>query len=111
MTTNYVNIPLFADPFYSYSISLEGNSYILQFLYNERAELYYLSLFDVENNPLVQGEALVPNYPIFKDYAILALNGWFWLEEKADIITEPYKTYPDKLNEYYNMYYIYNTED
>lgn len=111
MTTNYVNIPLFADPFYSYSISLEGNSYTLQFLYNERAQLYFLSMLDAENNPVVLGEAVVPTYPIFRDYALPLLSGWFWLEEKANILSEPYKVYPDKLNEYYNMYYIYVTED
>lgn len=99
---------MFADAYYSYPIALQSNSYILEFIYNERTQLYSLSLFDSESNPIVLGEALVPNYPIFKDYAIFPLTGFFWMEEKADIISEPYKAYPDSLDQYYNLYYLYS---
>lgn len=108
MVDKYISLPLFADPYYSYPIALQGNSYILEFIYNERSQLYSLSLFDSESNPIVLGEALVPNYPIFKDYAIFPLTGFFWMEEKADIISEPYKIYSDSLDQYYNLYYLYS---
>lgn len=108
MVDKYISLPLFADPYYSYPIALQGNSYILEFIYNERTQLYSLNLFDSESNPIVVGEALVPNYPIFKDYAIFPLTGFFWMEEKADIISEPYKAYPDSLDQYYNLYYLYS---
>jgi len=108
MVDKYISLPLFADPYYSYPIALQGSSYILEFIYNERTQLYSLSLFDSESNPIVVGEALVPNYPIFKDYAIFPLTGFFWMEEKADIISEPYKAYPDSLDQYYNLYYLYS---
>jgi hypothetical protein len=108
MVDKYISLPLFADPYYSYPIALQGNSYILEFIYNERTQLYSLSLYDSESNPIVLGEALVPNYPIFKDYAIFPLTGFFWMEEKADILSEPYKVYPDSLDQYYSMYYMYS---
>jgi hypothetical protein len=108
MVDKYISLPLFADPYYSYPIALQGNSYILEFIYSERTQLYSLNLFDSESNPIVVGEALVPNYPIFKDYAIFPLTGFFWMEEKADIISEPYKAYPDSLDQYYNLYYLYS---
>lgn len=108
MTLRYVNLPLFPDADYGYSIALEGNSYNLQFTYNERMELYTISLFDEDSNPIVLGEGLVPYYPIFRDYALLNLSGWIWLEEIADNISEAYKVYPDKLDEYYQMYYVYD---
>lgn len=108
---NYVNIPLFSDPFYDYSISLEGNSYIVQFVYNERSKLYYLNLLDADNNPIVMSCAVIPLFPIMKDYAILNLSGFFWMEPKSDLNLDIYEEYPDKINEFYNMYYVYVTED
>lgn len=108
MAFKYVNLPLFADPYYSYSIALEGNSYILEFVYVERCQLYFLSLRDADSNPIVLNSGLVPTYPIMFDYALPNLSGYFWMEEIADILSEPYKVYPDKINEYYQFYYIYD---
>lgn len=103
---NYVDIPIIDEPFYDLSISLEGNSYIIQFTYVERMNLYTMSLFDSDNNPIVQGIAVVPEYPIMLDYAIPDLSGYFLLTKKATLLSEPYKTYPDKLTEYYWMMYV-----
>ena len=111
MAENYVSLVLSEDVFYEYSVSLEGNSYILQFVYNERASLYFLSLFTAERVPVVLGEALVPSYPIFIDYALPDLTGYFYLQEKASITGEPYKEFPDRINEYYDLFYMFETED
>lgn len=111
MTDRYVSLPLFADADYEYSVALQGNSYVLRFIYNERMKLYTISLYDADNNPIVVGEALVPNYPMFFEYALYPLTGYFWMEEKAAIISQPYKVYPENINEYYNLYYVYSTED
>lgn len=108
MADKYVSLRLFSDPDYDYSIALQGNSYNLRFTYNERMALYTISLYDAENNPIIVGEALVPNYPIFFEYAIYPLTGYFYMEEKALLETEPYKLYPDKIDQYYNLYYIYD---
>lgn len=104
---NYVALPLFDEPFYTFSISLEGDSYNLEFVYNERSSKYFINLYDADNIPLVLGEALVPSHRIMENYPLLNLTGFFWLEEKSDRTSEPYKQYPDKLNQYYNFYYIY----
>lgn len=110
MADAYITLPLYPDADYNYAVNLQGNSYILDFKYNERAQLYYLSLYTADNVPLVTGEALVPVYPLMKDYALNTLTGFFWMEEKANIISEPYKVYPDKIDEYYNLFYVYQTE-
>lgn len=107
MTTEFISLALFPDADYTYAVALQGVSYNLEFIYNERIQLYSLSLYDQNNNPIVLGEALVPNYPIFKDYALFPLTGFFWMEEKADIISEPYKVFPDSIDQYYNLFYIY----
>jgi hypothetical protein len=111
MAEKYVSLVLSDEAFYEYSVSLEGNSYILQFVFNERAKLYFMNLLTAERVPIVLGEALVPSYPIFIDYAITDLTGYFWLQEKATIAGEPYKKFPDKINEYYNLFYLFQTED
>lgn len=110
MADNYIRLPLYPDPDYNYAVNLQGESYILDFKYNERAGLYFMSLYTAENVPLVLGDALVPTFPIMKDYALNTLTGFFWMEEKANIISEPYKAYPDKIDEYYNFYYIFSEE-
>jgi hypothetical protein len=109
--TEYVDIPIIDEPFYDLSIALEGNSYILEFTYNERMELYTLSLYDAERNPIVLGEAVVPEYPMFFDYAFENLTGYFFLTKKSTLISEPYKTFPDKLSQYYYMVYAYTPEE
>lgn len=107
MANNYVSLPLSDEPFYEYSVSLEGNSYILQFVYNERAQLYFLNLYTAERVAVVLGEAFVPTYPMFTDYALPNLTGYFCLQENASITGEPYKEFPDKINEYYSFFYMY----
>lgn len=108
MALQYVSLPLFPDPFYEYSISLQGVSLIFRFTYSDRSEAYFIDLLDQDNNPIVMGERLVPGYPLFKDYALFPLTGWIWMEEIAEIISEPYKVYPDKIDEYYLMWYVYD---
>ncbi len=110
MADYYISLPLYEDPYYTYSFAAQGQSYVLEFIYNERAKLYYMNLLDSDNNPIVTGEALVPTYPLFLDYALFPLTGFFWLEEKSTLVSEPYKAYPDKISQYYNFYYTYTEE-
>lgn len=111
MTLKYVALDLFPDAFYEYSIALQGTSYNLQLVYNERCELYFLTLLTADNEPIVAGMAMVPDYPILEDYATFPLTGFFWLEEKAEIKTEAYKRYPDSIDQFYNFFYIYDDEE
>lgn len=104
--TTYVDIPIEDSPYYELSISLEGNSYIIEFVYNERSALYFMNLYSSERDPIILGQALVPEYPIFVDYRLPDLTGYFWLLKKATLISEPYKTYPDSLSQYYYMVYV-----
>ena len=110
MTTFYVDLLLDDYPIYEYSVSLEGNSYIIEIVYNERSQMYFMSLYDADRNPIVLGAGLVPGYPIMYDYALPNLTGFFLLIQKGTLQSEPYKTFPDKLNQYYSFVYTY-TED
>ena len=108
MANHFLALPLYSDADYSYAVNLQGQSYILDFKYNERVKLYFLSIYTAENVPIVLGVGLVPTYPITFDYAFYPLTGYFWLEEKADILSEPYKVYPENIDQYYNFYYRYS---
>lgn len=104
--TQYVDIPLSPDPFYELSISLEGNSYIIEFVYNERSQLYFMNLYNSDREAIVLGQALIPEYPIMLDYNLPNLSGYFWMLKKATLVSEPYKTYPDSIHQYYDLVYI-----
>ena len=111
MANIYVDLLLDDSPIYEYSVSLEGNSYIIEMIYNERSSLYFISLYDSDRNPIVLGTALVPGYPMMIDYALPNLTGFFYLIQKGTLEAEPYKVYPDKLSQYYSFVYTYQTED
>ena len=110
MVNIYVDLLLDDSPLYDYSASLEGNSYIVEMQFNERTQLYHMSLYDADKNPLVLGVGLVPGFPIMADYALLNLTGFFLLIQKGELQSEPYKKFPDKLSQYYNLVYTYTEE-
>lgn len=111
MAIRYVTIPLSDDTFYGMAIALEGVSYSIDINYNERSELYYLSLYDADRNPLVLGVGLVPSYPITVDYRISNLTGFFWMFANSSATSEPYKDFPDKISQYYTLIYAYELEE
>lgn len=112
MAIRYVDIPLFDSYYYDMSISLEGVSYTIEMMYNSAMELYTISLYDENKNPIVLGEALVPNYPLFLDYHIQGMTGAFIMLPKEVVRdTEPYKKYPDKIHKYYDLVYVYDKKE
>jgi hypothetical protein len=111
MANIYVDLLLDDSPIYEFSASLEGNSYIVEMIFNERSQLYFMSLYDADRNPIVLSTALVPGYPIMFDYALPNLTGFFLLIQKGTLESEPYKEFPDKLSQYYSLVYTFQSED
>lgn len=101
----YVKLPLYRDADYEYTVSLERVSYKLRFYYNERMEQWIADLRYANNDPIVLGEAVSPEYPLFVDYR-LELTGFFWLEpigkSKNETISNPLE-----IDKYYNLFYFY----
>ena len=110
MANIYVDLLLDDSPIYEFSASLEGNSYIIEMIYNERSSLYFMSLYDADRNPIVLSAALVPGYPIMFDYALPNLTGFFLLIQKGTLESEPYKEFPDKLKQYYSLVYTFQQD-
>lgn len=103
----YVVMPLFEDEFYSYSISLENQSYIVKIYYNRREERWYMDIYYPDEVAVVLGVALVQEYPLLVNYNIEGMNGFFWLEENPDIGTNKIDQYPRHLHKYYRFFYIH----
>ena len=55
-------------PYYRQKTNLEGRDFILVFSYNERIERWYLSIFDEEETPLLQGLKLMASWPLLRHY-------------------------------------------
>lgn len=110
MAIKFVNLPLYSDPFYSYSIALERVSYTVKIRYITRMEKWVLDLYTRDNAPVILGQVLVPNYPITFDY-VLPLSGFFWLAPLPDVDPEKAHLYPRDLHKYYRLDYFYDKEE
>lgn len=100
-----VSLPLYRDADYQYTMVLERVAYKMRFYYNERMQHWVVDLRYANNEPIVLGEAVVPEYPLFRDY-FTELSGFFWLEpigrNKNETITNPFE-----LEKYFRLYYFY----
>ncbi len=99
-------LPLYTDGDYYYTISLQGNAYKIRFYYNERIESWSFDLRLSDDTPLVLGASLVKHYPIFIDYYLPNLTGYFWLEEIGKDINNTV-THNLEIWKYYKLYYIW----
>lgn len=106
MATMQVVVPLFPSADYAYNISFERVAYTLRFYFNERAQQWYVDLRYAGGEPIVLGEAVVDEYPMFLDYGLPEMTGYFWLEPIGKKQNETVNN-PLQIWDYYNLYYIY----
>lgn len=50
------------------TVVLDGVSYIFEYQWSNRYDTWYLSIFDINENPLLTGVRLVPWVPIFRNH-------------------------------------------
>lgn len=107
-TYTSISLPLFEDYFYSYSISLDETStvYVIEIQYNDYAEQWFMSLFTEDQETLLAGIALVPEYPIALDYALGNITGFFWLLPIPEIPSDKYSEEPEALSQYFTFEYV-----
>lgn len=101
----FVELPLYEDEDYYYTVSLEGNAYQFRLYFNMRMQQWIYDLRYVDGDPIVLGEALVPNLPILLEYAT-PLTGFLWLQpigkEQNETVINPFE-----LSKYYQLFYIW----
>lgn len=101
-------LPLFTDSYYSYSVSLEENTFYLEFLYIERIQDWLFSITDAERTSLVSGQRLTPETPLFGDYQLPNLSGFFWLTPKSGEDPSNFVDRRRRLSEYFDFYYYFD---
>ncbi len=52
-------VPLTSDPNYKFSITISGSLFIFKIQFNRTLQLFTLSLFDQDENPIFSGRAIV----------------------------------------------------
>ena len=109
MAIRQIRLPLFNDPHYSYSVNLEGNTYILEFLFLERLQDWVLTLKDSEQNVLVRNQRLTQDTLLFRDYRLPNLSGGFYFTQTSKQITadQAYENIENPKG-FFNLYYIYD---
>lgn len=108
METMYVFLPLFNDAYYEYTTSLERVAYKIRIAFNERMQAWTIDLRYADGEPIILGEALVPNYPLFFDY-VTELTGYFYLQPIGSMQNETISN-PLDLFRYYQFMYVYDEE-
>lgn len=106
MALKFLRLPLYNDTYYSYSVPLEGNSYVLKFLFIERLQDWVLTLSDSDGNVLVRNQRLTSQTVLFADYKLPNLSGGFYLEPLST--TSYVEGQKEKLKDFYRLYYIYD---
>ena len=109
METIVLELPLYKDPDYAYIVSLQGRAYKIRLYYNERMSRWIFNLAYADGAPIVTGEALSLEYPLFLDYGVEDLTGYFYLSPigKKQNNTE---LHPFELQKYYKLYYVYEEQ-
>lgn len=57
-------IPTFSDPFWTQVTNLDGVDYTLTFTYNQREDVFYMTIGDAVGNDIFRGLKLVCNWPL-----------------------------------------------
>lgn len=107
MTWKNIDIPLFEEEDFNYTISIQDNAYDLRIYYNRRMKRWFLDLLLDDGTEILMGAGLVQYYPISADYNFKDLTGFFWLQPKG-VGTDQTPLNPEKLFEYYDLFYMWN---
>ena len=103
----YVNLPLFKDDSFTYTIPLEGITYRFNFYYNSREESWLFDIRYSNGEAVVLGEALVAQYPMLLDYNLEGLSGFLWMEPIGENQNQTVIN-PFEIHQYYTLRYYYD---
>ena len=100
-------LPLFADPVYTYSASLENKPFNFRFAWNERSLAWHMDLAAEDGAPVLLGLKLVPDFAMVFDYALQAagLTGFFVLTASNEKQAALPMTQPQELAERFILQY------
>lgn len=110
--TVYVELPLYDERSYTYGVSLEGRSYVLSFYWNQKCGQWHMDLRLEDRTPVLLGQALVPQYPLFIDYNLeeLGMTGYFQLMPVNIALVTKVGDEHGVVPGFFKLYYVYLTE-
>ena len=108
MAIKYLRLPLYNDTFYSYSVNLEGNKFQIKLLFLERPSTWIITLKDSEQRTLVSGQRLTPDTPLFGDYRLENLSGFFLFTPPSGNDPEDVEQNIQRPKDFFNLYYVYD---
>ena len=109
MTTKYEVMPLYSDPYYTYSFSLNKIAYNFVFRYSTREACWYMDILTADNVPLIVSVKLVPNFPMLEGLIVDSLDGVFYLIPLVESNLYKFETDPENISEYFQLVYVYET--
>lgn len=75
---------------FSQAITLQGTRYVLEFRWNDREQLWIMSILDAANNAIVMGIPMHAQRNLFGQYVGLSLpTGNMWVEDTTGQGTDP----------------------
>lgn len=110
MAWNFVDLPLYEEYDYNYTVSLEGEAYNLRIYFNQRMGLWFLDLSRDNGEVIVEGVGLHKYYPILNENKIPELSGFMWLQPTGDGLDESL-LHPDLIAKYYKLYYLWEVAE
>lgn len=110
--TVYIKMPLYSDLKYRYGLSLQGQAWQFTFYWNSRCSQWHMDMRYEDQTPVLLGQALVPQYPMFVDYTLedQGLTGYFLLLPVNSTISNKITEGSSIMPEFFDLYYVYNTE-
>lgn len=108
-----VIIPIFNNTSsrFKQNINLDGTIYNLYIYWNDRTEQWFLDIRDNEEEPILTGRLLSPNFPTLRQYVSYEglPEGEFVLIDIKDDLTDPDVTF-DTINVRYQLVFFTNQE-
>lgn len=110
--TVYIEMPLFTEEKYRYSLSLEGISWQFTFYWNGRAMQWHMDIRREDQTALVLGQPMVAQYPMLIDYNLeeQGLTGYFLLMPVNGAIDSQITQDSSIVPEFFRLFYVYITE-
>lgn len=108
-----VELPLFLDPFYEYTFTLEDQVFVITYKWLSRTRDWYIDITLEDLTPVLLNYKLVPNYPMIIDYDLSehGITGYFLLINSGEFIDDRLSNSVESLSNYYRLFYFYEEEE
>jgi hypothetical protein len=112
-TTIIVELPLYDDKKYRYSLPLEGLSLQFTYYWVDRCSSWHLDIRREDQTPIILGMSLVSQYPMTVDYTFedYGLTGYFLLKPVNVSVAPQLGSNMTVMPEFFRLFYVYIVED